>query len=578
MSAHQPAAEAFVVQCETDYVRTEITAVAHVATGANSPTHLLAVAELHHKYIESNPLIGLGPPKGYPRRISLGKRGGSLLVHRWTLTVREGIEWYRACLGGSMQVPGTRGPTLVQLGQLGEDPPWPHLVAEVEKFWPHSQFWGDRCGGSRWHRMLPLRPVEVASGWGASDYEKARQFLKAEIHVDLLSRSVLLGSCHLRLPNPVYRRLHQRVGDDWRSIIFEVDPHPNQPVGALELTLWNRRGWGATAVRQVPLQAGANLVAMPEGVEQVAHAVCSEGRGLLEQSEVAGFIASINMKMNYVTERRQVEEPQSAQGHSTGYTVDIIGHTEEIEAGTPRPVQALSRLADDEDQQSARKAWAQVSFRWFDGDSRGGAQAIRDIIGSATRRVDLLDPYFGRSDLRRFALATTRHGLPLRVLTSADYCSGGVDPELKMERGVSLAQTLDSVRASDPRLNIEIKVMAGSKSPVHDRFLLVDDTVWVLGASLNEFGSRGSLLMRLPAPPVRDESGIAAFSISKDIFDAHWNRPEASSTPIHDWVRQRAARTSPPLSIRPVTAAERLSALKNEIRNCVARVLEVWRA
>ncbi|WP_437598556.1 VPA1262 family N-terminal domain-containing protein [Sorangium sp. So ce590] len=564
--------DAFVAQCEVDYSIAEITALAHVAPGATVPAHMLAVVELLHKHLEPNPLIGLAPNRGgYPRRVDLGARGGKLLVQRWHLSVREGVQWYRACASGSMKVPGKdpSKPTVVQLGQLGDDPPWPYLVVEVEKFWPHSEFWGDRPGGSRWHRLLPVVPVDITNGWGTSDFEKARDFFMSEVHVDLLSRSVLLGSCHLRLPNPAFRNLHQRVGSDWRSVTFELELHPGQSLDELELTFWNQRSWGATSVRSMTLQPGMNVLRVPEGVEQVAHAVSCKKRGLLKHSESAGFIGAINMTMNLVSEQRRVETPKGR------YTVGVSGESQPIQVGTPRPLGALTRLAADEGQQRTQEAWTETSFRWFDKDSVAGTQAIRDIIRSASKSVDLLDPYFGRGDLLEFALSTTRHGLPFRVLTSHDFCTSGEDPDLRIERGDALAKTLDSVRAQDPRLNIEIKVMPGQKSPVHDRFLIVDGTVWVLGASLNEFGSRGSLLMKLPASPLHGTSGLRAFSVSASVFDAHWG----TSDSMPDWVKQRAAsRTGSRRSSRAATLKERVLSTKSTLEEALRRVREVWRA
>lgn len=562
----------FIAQCEADYTKAEITALAHVAPGAIGPTHMLAVVELLHTHLEPNPLIGLDPESGgYPRRTDLGTLGGKLLVHRWHMSVRDGIQWYRACASGSMAVPGIdpSTPTVVQLGQLGNDPPWPYLVVEVVKFWPHSEFWGNRPGGSRWHRLLPLAPVDITNGWGTSDFEKARDFLISEVHTDLLSRSVLLGSCHLRLPNPLYRKIDHRVGSDWRSVSFDVDPYPNQALDELELTFWNQRAWGATSVRRVTLQPGVNLLSVPEGVHQVAHAVCCRNRGLLKQSESAGFIGAVNMTMNIISEQRLVE---TSKGR---YTVSVSEASQPIQVGTPRPVGALTRLAADEGQQRTQKAWTETAFRWFDKDSVAGTQAIRDIIQSASKSVDLLDPYFGRGDLLEFALSTTRHRLPFRVLTSHDFCSSGEDPDLKIERGDALAKTLDSVRAQDLRLNIEIKVMPGQKSPVHDRFLIVDGTVWVLGASLNEFGSRGSLLMKLPASPGLGTSGLPAFSVSASVFDAHWG----TSAALSDWVRRReVSRADSSGSSRASTLKERVMSTKSTVEEALRRVREVWRA
>lgn len=564
--------EAFVAQCEADYTKAEITALAHIAPGATAPTHLLAVVELLHTQLEPNPLIGLDPKSGgYPRRTNLGTRGGKLLVQRWHVSVREGIQWYRACAGGSMTVPSKdpSKPSLVQLGQLGDDPPWPHLVVEVQNFWPHSEFWGDRPGGSRWHRLLPLVAVDITNGWETSDFEKARNFFMSEIHVDLLSRSVMLGSCHLRLPNPVFRALQRRLGSDGRSVIFDLDLHPGQSINELELTFWNQRPWGATSVRRMTLQPGMNELRVPEGVEQVAHAISCKKRGLLNQSDLGWFIRAINATMNLVSEQRRVETPKG------GYTVGVSGESQSIQVGTPRPAGALYRLASDEGQQQTQKAWAETAFQWFDKDSVVGTQAIRDIIQSASKSVDLLDPYFGRGDLLEFALSTTRHGLPFRVLTSHDFCTSGVDPDLRIERGYALAKTLDSVRAQDPRLNIEIKVMPGQKSPVHDRFLIVDRTVWVLGASLNEFGSRGSLLMKLPSSPVQGTSGSPAFSVSTNVFDTHWR----TSGTLAEWVKRRdGSRIGSPSSSPPTRLKECLLPIESRLREVLRRVREMWRA
>ena len=564
--------DTFIAQCEADYERAEITTLAHQAPDSSVPTHVFAVVELIHEHMEPNPLIGLAPERGgYPRRTDLGKRGGKLFVQRWHLPVREGLQWYRACTTGSMTVPGKipSKPTVVQLAQLGDDPPWPHLVVEVEKFWSHSEFWGDRPGGSRWHRLLPLVPVEITNGWATSDFEKARDFLLREIHVDILSRSVLVGSLHLRLPNPIYRKIHQQVASDWRSVNFEVELYPNQSLGELELTFWNQRSWGATSVRHMVLQPGVNLLSVAEGVEQVAYAVSCKKRGPLEQSELAGFIASVNISMNLVSEQRRVETPKG------NYTVGVVGHSEPIQVGTPRPAGALARLAADEGLRHTQKVWTGTAFRWFDKDSVGGRQAIRDIIQSASKSVDLLDPYFGRSDLQQFALATTRHGLPFRVLTSADFCTSGEYPDLKLERGNALEKTLESVRAQDPRLNIEVKVMAGPKSPVHDRFLIVDGTVWVLGASLNEFGNRGSLLMKLPSPPSHSDDGTPAFSVATHVFNEHWAR----SDKLDEWVERReASRARTESSPRAITVKERVQATKKALAEVIGRIREVWRA
>ena len=42
--------------------------------------------------------------------------------------------------------------------------------------------------------------------------------------------------------------------------------------------------------------------------------------------------------------------------------------------------------------------------------------------------------------------------------------------------------------------------MGSGAESIHDRFLLCDDKVWMLGSSLNAYGTRGTMLLRLPEP------------------------------------------------------------------------------
>lgn len=564
---------AFIRQCQADYKSAEITAVAHTAPGTKSFTNLLAVVELLHPGLEQNPLLSVSPKYGgYPRSVDLGKRAGKLYVQRWALTVTEALNWYRGCLAGSMEVPGTSTPTIVQLPAFDEDPPWPHLVVETHDFWDESPFWGERPGGTRWHRLVPAAPLEITEQWNASELEKARSWLLKQVHVDLLSRSVIAGSCHLLLPNPVYRRLTStRVNDAWRAIEFHLSPYPGADVSTLELTHWNRRAWGATSIVRMPLRAGKTVVDLPEGVEEVAHAVSCAKRGLLEQSESAGFLTSIQVGFRFSTEQRTVVVPRrSARAPAETYSVGVAGEVEQMQIGEPRRGHALRRLAEDASQRRAAEQWGQLRIQWFDGDATAGRQAVRDIVRAATKNIDLLDPYFSGNDLLSFAIATSVQSLPVRILTSAEMCSKS-DNESDLEHGEALLATLQNVRARDPRLSLEVRVMVGGKSPVHDRFLISDEAVWVLGASLNEFGDRGTLLLRLPRPPVHGEGGSPVTSISRDVFEAWWARGDELCPLLEDWVRRRSARSRQ-------TFFGRVKRSATVLKDAGRRLRGVWRA
>jgi hypothetical protein len=566
----------FIEQCEQDYLSGEITAVALSTPGTRDLRLVFAVTELMPPWLEQNPNIGLSPKEGgYPRAIDLGAQVGKLHVQRWRLSVGEAIRWYRGSLTGSLSIPGyskNRKPhdVTVAMPPMEGDPEWPSLCIEIEKFWGDVPFWGRRPGGSRWHRLLPKSATDLFAGWPDSDIQRARARLREEIHIDLLARSVLWGSCHLVLPNPLYGESSFRVRDDWRSVELELRPHPGRTVENLELVVSSRRAWGKTAVTRKALTSPRVVVPLPEGVECTSYAILCPTRGLLEESPESPFWASIEIEASIISEERRVSVPERSKKHRAHeYRVGVAGPAEITMTGDARPGGAVARLIEDDLNVKAKKTWDDFCIRWLDKDVVRGRDEIRTLVKAAKKSVDFIDPYFGVEDLLSFPLATTIRNLPVRILTSADFCGAYSRDGLK-ENGENLFAALESIREQTPGLTIDIKVMPGSKSPVHDRFMIIDGWVWVLGASLNEFGERGTLLLRLPREPRREVGDSASISISRDVFEGHWLRAETESLGAFVARRTRERRSA--------SFDERLDETIERCKSAYRQIKRIWRA
>ena len=103
-------------------------------------------------------------------------------------------------------------------------------------------------------------------------------------------------------------------------------------------------------------------------------------------------------------------------------------------------------------------------------------------------------------------LAVGRDDITVRVLSSAEVLQKVPAEKAALPGGEALLDVLRQVRSHDRMNPFEIKVMTGDRPGVHDRFLVVDDRIWLLGSSLNEFGSRGTMMVSLPDPaPVREQ-------------------------------------------------------------------------
>jgi hypothetical protein len=111
-----------------------------------------------------------------------------------------------------------------------------------------------------------------------------------------------------------------------------------------------------------------------------------------------------------------------------------------------------------------------------------------------------VDPYFGADELAEFSLAVSRTDVPIHVLSSGKGLKEDVVKGGTVEKGDALVEALAALRKLEGMNPLEIRVMVGEDPPIHDRFIVVDKQVWHLGASLHDFGGRGTLVLAVPHP------------------------------------------------------------------------------
>ncbi len=106
----------------------------------------------------------------------------------------------------------------------------------------------------------------------------------------------------------------------------------------------------------------------------------------------------------------------------------------------------------------------------------------------------IADPYLGALQLNQFLYSVHGSALSIQILTTANA--------FKPKKAMTKLQRLDHFNGhiedlkAIQNLNPEVRVI--SKHSLHDRFLVVDDEVWMLGSSLNSLGDKASMIVRLP--------------------------------------------------------------------------------
>ena len=158
------------------------------------------------------------------------------------------------------------------------------------------------------------------------------------------------------------------------------------------------------------------------------------------------------------------------------------------------------------DEKSAANAYLtlekRLEFVLFDGDkekkSENVAKAkemVKRILTKAQKRCYICDPYFNLQNMIDFVFTMPQLNVDVRVLSCQEFLA---------KNAVTAKETAKVLDDAISRYNkkvggiIQMRLLTG-QSPLHDRFIVCDDDVWLLGSSFNEFGNRATTIVKVPA-------------------------------------------------------------------------------
>jgi hypothetical protein len=481
-----------------------------------------------------------------PFDIARGK-GGKLFFRRTVLAVEEGIAWYRSSPLEGLATPlptdeaerldGKDG-TMLEATSFIDDPLWPmlgipiapDLLSEGGGAGYPAPFVGSAASPARIHRRFgELRNFDAV----ITDV-KAVAFLKKRVHVDLADYREYLGSLALIVPNPIV----QKVNHYWapssdgvgEKLVYHVVPRPGETLDGLRLTMIDKKVNLLSRFSPVDVPPnGLIVVDDPQYVEQTGYALSHTDRGPLVYQQPLSFMraAGFNLQIPGRQVRVSARKTNSLSSPDASYTVNELAQDARTVVGQSLPESHRKRIIEAEERRQRRSQARRYDQVWFDDGTRTEAIAyLQSRIGQVREYIWVADPYLGGNDQMLYLHATHRTNVTITILTS---CRAFEVPEqADGNEGQALAEFLnesnDKLRAwaaEEARMNefagalatfkrrgigdVYARVLKGRAPPLHDRFLVVDGTVWFLGNSLNALGSKASMILMVPDPePVLD--------------------------------------------------------------------------
>lgn len=443
------------------------------------------------------------PMRGHPFRYLRRKHSApSIFVGRFPLSATEADRWLESAARGDLRLPRHPDKQTAGDGKLVVGGPFrrePENGGESSTW--DLPFLPAVHGVMLVHGFLGPQNPALLSELSKAPYA---EWFRENMFFDLTDHPEYLGALIMVKHPPVVRDATSRLAiKNGREIeLVRIRRWPGTSLADYKLVAIERRFFGFGAPREITTEKPLIEIDWNGKSDRTAVAVTHPVTGIAYLREPLPFLRSISTQVDVIGEtRRIVQSLDSAGKISRHYDVQWRGTSDTDHAsviGETTAPQDPSQLAwRAEIRKNQIKLATSLGLKWFD-DAAAAQAALRKIIGNARRTFTVVDPYFGAEQIRDFVMAVSAGNVSICIVTSEAHLdrkpTGDGQPRFTtMKRALS-----DLVRHgwAEPK----VLIMTGREAPLHDRFIIADDRVWLSGNSFGAIGKRASVLIELPNP------------------------------------------------------------------------------
>ena len=458
----------------------------------------------------------LPPPMEGLHLCPIGKTGETVFFRRVLMSVQEAIDWYRT-LGSSddkSPIPSRHEErnskydgVKIEISKLIDDPSWPYLGLPIgEGMFAHLS------GRSHPAPFIGNAPARIHRRFGSQDGfdlmladNKAVDFVARRLHVDLRLYREYLGSIALVAPDPVLKKIDNFMlpasADRGERIFYRFVPRAGESLAGLKITTFDEQTHLLTDFSTQNIPADGILdIDKGDCIGTYGYVVTHQQHGVLAYSPPYSFLRQMNFSMHVgPQESKKVNVPTGESANSPRMEYLAAQRStlasQHLMGDVPRIPDVNARIAIAAARREKIANAKQYGQRWFpDGSREEAMRFIQSELRRAKNRVMIADPYLAGLQLGQYLYAVNPETVSVTLLSSALAFKS---------KGQGLSK-IDDFSQRLTQLEKDAKVTAKAyvlqSSILHDRFLVIDDTVWFLGNSLNTLGDKASLIVKLPNP------------------------------------------------------------------------------
>ena len=341
--------------------------------------------------------------------------------------------------------------------------------------------------------------------------EQLKYLSEKVLGYDLNMHRGFLGAYILVCYNPIYNNIDFTEDAQNAGIYVRVEyRNVNKPL-RLYITGLNKEG-GILGLEDCRIDgAFLNHFALDRRYPLMEIIVTDEDNVVIDYYKNLAFIHSIQMGMS-------VKTKDVALLDENGNVVRVVEkYSREIPSIIGEKIEKQS-IWDSSPEFEYGKLEQSLDFLFFDGEKNEAEKNHQRAIACVERILNqtknvcyICDSYFDADTLCQFVAPIKIPTVEVRVISSKERL--GADDREKLKKKTEEMRTAGVA-------NVHCRMLKGDKSALHDRFIVSDDKVWMLGCSLNEFGKRATTLIRVPSRYCKKLIGWAeAYWVNKELTD-----------------------------------------------------------
>lgn len=324
--------------------------------------------------------------------------------------------------------------------------------------------------------------TETKKLYSDSELGKIQKFVKKYCGVDLKKYGEYLGANIICMQNPLLWNVQISVSEQEGLYRFLLMPRGSDSLDSLYATVRASHSFGTVSSKLTRVQSEVFELPIQKSSSNSELCLWDKEGNLLEIRPLKFFGGKTWISTNH----RVLPNGQSATIWPKDY-YDSCG-------------KEVSALEKAEKERSYQLLEEKKEFCYFcAGEDTKAQNFIGSVLASAGLQVSICDPYLDQSGFENYVKGWVRcEKLCLFVagawLRKIDITSGNTYQQ-QLEDIVS-----QMISTNDVKQAKLFRITGDNNGFVHDRFIIADENVWSLGASLNHFGKKDTVIAKSPNP------------------------------------------------------------------------------